>query len=96
MLRYPSLRAILTLSSMLGPASAILRPCLAAASATCWMREIREANVAMMTRPFASLKTLSNAGPITISEGVHPGRSALVESESSRSTPRCENSASLA
>ena len=90
------MRAIFTLSTMLGPASAILRPCRAAASATCWMREISDAKVAMITRPCASLKTLSNAGPITISEGVQPGRSALVESESSRSTPRRENSASFA
>ena len=73
---------------MLVPAKAILRPCLAAASATCCMREISEAKVAMMTRPCASLNTLSKAGPMTISEGVQPGRSELVESESSRSTPR--------
>ena len=44
----------------------------------------------------ACVEHLSNAGPITISEGVHPGHSELVESESSKSTPRVANSASLA
>ncbi len=94
--RYLSLRAIFTLSTMLGPAKVILRPLLAAASATCCTREISEAKVAMMTRPLASLNTLSNAGPMTASEGVQPGRSAFVESESSKSTPRVENSESFA
>ncbi len=94
--RYFNLRATFTLSTMLGPAIAILRPLFMAASATCCTREIKEANVATIMRPFASAKTLSNAGPMTASEGVQPGRSALVESESSRSTPRAANSASFA
>ena len=60
------------------------------------MREISEAKLAMMMRPLALRKTSSKAGSITRSEGVQPARSALVESASSASTPRSENSASLA
>ncbi len=94
--RYFILRAILTLSTMLVPARAILRPLTLAASATCCTREISDAKVATITRPLASAMTFSNAGRMTDSDGVQPGRSALVESESRRSTPRFENSESLA
>jgi hypothetical protein len=60
------------------------------------MREMSEAKVAMMMRPGASRKTASKAGSITASDGVQPALSALVESDSSASTPRPANSASLA
>ena len=90
------MRAILAFSTMLVPTKAILRPCSSAALPTCCMREISEAKLAMMIRPLALRKTSRKAASITLSEGVQPGRSALVELASSASTPRLENSASLA
>jgi hypothetical protein len=86
----------LAFSTMLVPIKVILRPWRSAALATCCIREISEAKLAMMMRPGAFLKTSSKAGSITRSEGVHPGLSALVESASKASTPRAANSASLA
>jgi len=57
------------------------------------MRETSDAKLAMMMRPPAWLKTASKASSTTRSDGVHPGRSELVESARSASTPRWENSA---
>ena len=94
--RYPSFWAMAAFSTMLRPAMATWRPWRTAQLTTCWMREISEAKVATMMRPLASRNTSSKAASTTRSEGVKPGRSALVESESSASTPRPPSSASLA
>jgi hypothetical protein len=59
------------------------------------MREIRDAKLAIMIRPAAFLKTLSKASLTSISEGVQPGRVALVESAIKARTPLLEKSTSL-
>jgi len=46
---------------MLRPAMATLRPWRPATCTTCWMREMREANVAMMILPGAWLTISSRA-----------------------------------
>ena len=70
MLRYPILMAIWTLPTMLLPTTPTRRPCLTAASTTCWIREIREAKVATITRPGAWPMTRSMVMLTTCSEGV--------------------------
>jgi hypothetical protein len=62
---------------------------------TCCKREIKEAKLEIMTLPLASANTSSNALLISISEGVVPGRSALVESLNKTKTPRFPNSDSF-
>jgi len=84
-----------TLSTMLVPTNDRTRSWAAAARAACWMREISEAKVPIKIRPGAWRKTSSKAASITASDGVQPGRSALVESASRARTPRSPNSASL-
>jgi hypothetical protein len=59
-------------------------------------RDISEAKVAMRMRPRAWRKTSSKPFGRFVSDSVQPARSALVLSASRASTPRCENSASLA
>ena len=49
-----------------------------------------------MILPGALRNSSSKAASITLSEAVQPGLTELVESESRASTPRFENSASLA
>ena len=75
---------------------AILRLNFWAAAAAICTREMSEAKVATMMRPGAVRKTSSKPWARSISDSVQPGRSALVLSASRASTPRCENSASLA
>ena len=60
-----------------------------AASGGCWRRTRDE------QRPVQRGMICRNASPTTRSERVKPGRSAFVESPSSRSTPRLPSSASL-
>ena len=62
----------------------------------CCTREISEANVPIRIRPGAARNKSSNAASITVSDGVHPGWSALVESaisasEASAGWPECRN-----
>ena len=70
-----------------GRRTATLRPCLLAASRTCWMRCTWLAKLATMTRRCAVAKTRSIAGAMSRSGVVKPGTSALVESTRNRSTP---------
>ncbi len=56
------------------------------------MRWMCEAKVATMMRPWARSKRSASAAPTSVSEGVWPGRSTLVESEQSTSTPRSPSS----
>ena len=60
------------------------------------MREIFEAKVAMMTRPGAADHDLFQWSRLSLrSDGVKPSESALVESDSSSSTPASPNAAQL-
>ena len=86
---YPSSVAALTILSILRPVMATLRLCFALASIICWTRCTLEENVAIMTRFLGCVaKTLAREVPTVFSEGVWPGRSALVDSHISISTPR--------
>ena len=68
--RYPISVATATLSSMLRPTIPTLRWARSAASTTCCTLEIREANVATITRPGASAMARSKASPTTRSDWV--------------------------
>ena len=78
------------------PTRATLRPSAAAASMTCWTRWMLDAKLVTITRPSARLKTSSRWGPTPDSDGEKPGRSALVESPHSSSTPSAPSWASRA
>ena len=90
---WPSERPMLTFLRIERPTSATLRPSAAAASTTCWTRWMLEAKLVTMMRPSAREKTSSRCGPTPRSEGENPGRSALVESPHSSSTPSRPSSA---
>ena len=77
------------------PITQTLRPVSTATSIACCMRCTFEANDAMSTRPSRTGMICRNASPTSRSEPVTPGRSAFVESPSSRSTPRLPISASM-
>ena len=83
----PRSRAMPMLRTIERPMKATLRSCTWAESSTCWTRCTWEANDATMMRPFA-LRRWSRAPARSPAPGVtKPGISALVESDSSRSTP---------
>ena len=71
------------------------RPTSTATSIACCIRWMFEANDEISTRPCLAGMIWRKASPTTRSERVNPGRSALVESPSSKSTPRLPSSASL-
>ena len=75
------------------PTIATFRPRPAPTSIACCTRWTFEANDETMMRPVRSGKICRNASPTTRSDGVTPGRSALVESPSIRSTPWLPSSA---
>ena len=67
---------MVTLFIMLRPTTATFLPCFSAASITCWMREIRDAKVAIITRPGAWPMARSSASPTICSDSVYPSTSA--------------------
>ncbi len=71
------------------------RPTSSATSIACCMRWMFDAKDEIRTRPCRAGMICRNASPTTRSERVKPGRSAFVESPSSRSTPRLPSSASF-
>ena len=84
----PISRARLTFLIIDRPTNATLRPVAIAASATCCTRCRCDAKLATMMRlPSWSRNSGRSAAPTVDSEAVKPGRSALVLSESSMSTP---------
>ena len=91
---WPSERPMLTFLRIERPTSATLRPSAAAASTHCWTRWMLEAKLVTTIRPSARPKTSSRCGPTSRSDGEKPGRSALVESPHSSSTPSEPSSAS--
>ena len=91
----PRLEAMLKFLRIERPTSATRRSSLIAASITCWTRWMLEAKEVTMIRPLQSEKVSSSAGPTLDSEGAVPGRSALVESPQSSSSPSRPSSASL-
>ena len=76
------------------PTSATRRSSLTAASITCWTRWMLEAKEVTTIRPSQWEKVSSSAGPTLDSDGAIPGRSALVESPQSSSSPSRPSSAS--
>ena len=76
------------------PTTETILPQAAAASMTCWIRWMCDANDVTITRPCAWRTMSRSAAPTVRSEGVRPGRSALVESASSRATPASPSSRS--
>jgi hypothetical protein len=89
---WPSERPMLTFLRIERPTSETLRPCVAAASTTCWTRWMFEAKHVTTIRPGARMKSSSKRGPTIASLGEKPGRSAFVESpqsSSSSSAPSC-------
>ena len=82
--------------SMERPVTATLRPKAAAASSTCWTRWTLEAKVVTMIRSSQFWNWRMNVAPTVFSEGVKPGRSTLVESAHSASTPSLPSSPSRA
>ena len=86
--RYPSCVAADMALSILRPNTATLRPFVTALSTICCILWMLDANVAMMMRlPSALANSRSKVSPTLRSEGVWPGRSALVESAIRASTP---------
>ena len=75
------------------PTSATLRPSCAAASTTCWTRWMFDAKLVTTMRPSQRREGLLEVRPDADSEGEKPGRSALVESPHSSSTPSPPSSA---
>ena len=75
------------------PTTQTLRPVCTATSIACCTRWTFEANEAIRMRPSRAGMIVRNASPTVFSDGVKPGRSAFVESPSSRSTPRLPISA---
>ena len=86
-LSRPRSRAICMLRTIERPTSATCRPDSTAASSTCCTRCTWLAKQATMTRPVARVMTSATTLPTSRSLGMKPGTSALVESDSSRSTP---------
>src|ERR671918_32633 len=86
-LRCPSAWPTSTLLTMERPTKATRRSLASAASHACWMRCRFDAKHATMIRLWAPANISRRASPTTDSEGVRPGRSAFVESDSSRSIP---------
>ena len=85
----PISRASVTLLTIERPRNAILRPAPSAASATCRTRCRCDAKLATMNRRSGwSRNTVRIAAPTVDSDGVYPGRSALVESDRSSREPR--------
>ena len=76
------------------PITQTFRPTSAATSTACCMRWTFEAKDETKMRPSRTGISWRNASPTTFSERVTPGRSAFVESPTSRSTPRLPMSAS--
>ncbi len=77
------------------PTIATFRPVWIATSIACCTRWTFDANDVTNTRPVRSGMICRNASPTIRSDGVKPGRSAFVESPSTRSTPRLPYSASF-
>ena len=77
------------------PTNATLRPQSTATSHACCIRCTFDANDEIRILPVRCGKIWRNASPTTRSDLRHAGRSAFVESPSSRSTPRLPTSASL-
>ena len=77
------------------PTIATLRSVWIATSIACCTRCTFEANDVTKILPLRSGMICRNASPTTRSDCVKPGRSAFVESPSTRSTPRFPSSASL-
>ena len=77
------------------PTTTTERPTSTATSIACCMRWMFEANEEIRTRPWRAGMIWRKACPTIRSDWVKPARSALVESPSSRSTPRLPISASL-
>ena len=75
------------LRTMDRPTKATFRLCLTAVSSTCCTRCTWEAKQATMIRWSAWEKTSLSTGAMSRSDRTMPGTSALVESDSSRSTP---------
>ena len=85
---YPSSTAAPTMLSILRPVTATLRPCWALMLMICCTRCTLEEKVAMTIRLSGlAVKIYSSDLPTFFSEGVKPGRSALVDSQRSSSTP---------
>ena len=76
------------------PMTATFRSTSAATSIACCMRCTFDANEETKIRPRRTGISWRKASPTTRSDRVTPGRSALVESPTSRSTPRFPMSAS--
>ncbi len=94
MLSSPSDRASSTLFTMDRPRNATWRPLAVAALAICWTRWMWLAKHATITRrPGRAAKSWRRVSPTADSEGVNPGSSALVESESRRRMPGSSASA---
>ena len=73
------------------PVTTTLRPTATEASQTCCRRWMWLEKDATKTRPLAFLMMWRRLGPTAASDWVKPGLVALVESASSRSTPRAPN-----
>jgi hypothetical protein len=93
-LMCPSERPMLMFLRIERPTSATFRPSWAAASTTCCTRWMFDAKQVTTMRPLQFWNTRSRFGPTSDSDGEKPGRSALVESPHSSSSPSRPNSAS--
>ena len=90
----PSVRPMLTFLRIERPTRQILRLRPTPASMTCCTRWMFDAKLVTTIRPLQRAKTRSRFGPTVDSETAIPGRSALVESPHSSSTPSRPSSAS--
>ena len=94
--RMPRRRASSTFLPIDRPRVATLRPLATAASITCWTRWMWLAKQATTTRrPARAMNTRRMVAPTVRSDGVKPGSSALVESDSSRRMPGSSASAPM-